>query len=31
VLREQRGTIDINRQPLPEMPDDLKTLFEEGK
>jgi succinate dehydrogenase / fumarate reductase flavoprotein subunit len=31
VVRENRGSIDINRQPLPQMPDDLKTLFEEGK
>jgi succinate dehydrogenase / fumarate reductase flavoprotein subunit len=31
VLRETRGAIDINRQPLPQMPDELKQLFEEGK
>jgi len=31
VLRERRGSIDINRQPLPQMPDELKALFEEGK
>jgi succinate dehydrogenase / fumarate reductase flavoprotein subunit len=31
VLRENRGVIDINRQPLPEMPAELKSLFEEGK
>jgi succinate dehydrogenase / fumarate reductase flavoprotein subunit len=31
VVRDNRGSIDINRQPLPQMPDELKTLFEEGK
>ncbi|HEX5594408.1 MAG TPA: fumarate reductase/succinate dehydrogenase flavoprotein subunit, partial [Micromonosporaceae bacterium] len=30
VLREKRGSITIDRQPLPQMPDDLKTLFEES-
>jgi succinate dehydrogenase / fumarate reductase flavoprotein subunit len=30
VLRERRGVVDIARQPLPVMPDDLKTLFEES-
>jgi succinate dehydrogenase / fumarate reductase, flavoprotein subunit len=30
VLREKRGSISIDRQPLPQMPDDLKTLFEES-
>jgi succinate dehydrogenase / fumarate reductase, flavoprotein subunit len=29
VLREKRGSISIDKQPLPQMPDDLKTLFEE--
>ncbi|MBV9293818.1 MAG: fumarate reductase/succinate dehydrogenase flavoprotein subunit [Frankiales bacterium] len=29
VLRERRGVIEIAKQPLPVMPDDLKTLFEE--
>jgi succinate dehydrogenase / fumarate reductase, flavoprotein subunit len=31
VLRENRGAIEINNQPLPVMPDELKSLFEEGK
>jgi succinate dehydrogenase / fumarate reductase flavoprotein subunit len=31
VVREHRGAIDITRQPLPQMPDELTTLFEEGK
>jgi succinate dehydrogenase / fumarate reductase flavoprotein subunit len=31
VLRDNRGTLDINRQPLPQMPDELMALFEEGK
>ena len=31
VLRESRGAIEINSQPLPQMPDELKQLFEEGK
>jgi succinate dehydrogenase / fumarate reductase, flavoprotein subunit len=30
VLHEKRGAIDINSKPLPQMPDDLKTLFEES-
>ncbi|HET7310951.1 MAG TPA: fumarate reductase/succinate dehydrogenase flavoprotein subunit [Mycobacteriales bacterium] len=29
VVREKRGSISIDKQPLPQMPDDLKTLFEE--
>jgi len=29
VLREQNGKIVVTRQPLPEMPDELKELFEE--
>jgi len=31
VLRDNRGSIEINSQPLPQMPDELKALFEEGK
>jgi succinate dehydrogenase / fumarate reductase, flavoprotein subunit len=31
VLRERRGVIEIDKQPLPVMPDELKALFEEGK
>jgi succinate dehydrogenase / fumarate reductase, flavoprotein subunit len=31
VLRDRRGSVDIDRKPLPVMPDELKTLFEEGK
>jgi succinate dehydrogenase flavoprotein subunit len=30
VLRERRGAITIDKQPLPQMPDELKTLFEES-
>jgi succinate dehydrogenase / fumarate reductase flavoprotein subunit len=29
VLREEAGKIVVTRQPLPEMPDELKELFEE--
>jgi len=29
VLTERRGAIDVSRKPLPQMPDELKTLFEE--
>ena len=31
VLTEQRGAVRLDRKPLPQMPDDLKTLFEETK
>jgi succinate dehydrogenase / fumarate reductase flavoprotein subunit len=31
VLTERGGTVRLDRKPLPQMPDDLKTLFEEGK
>jgi succinate dehydrogenase / fumarate reductase, flavoprotein subunit len=30
VLSEKRGAISLDRKPLPQMPDDLKTLFEES-
>jgi succinate dehydrogenase / fumarate reductase flavoprotein subunit len=29
VLTEKRGTVQLDRKPLPQMPDELKTLFEE--
>jgi succinate dehydrogenase / fumarate reductase flavoprotein subunit len=29
VLRLQNGEVDLSTQPLPEMPDELKVLFEE--
>ncbi|HMC72264.1 MAG TPA: fumarate reductase/succinate dehydrogenase flavoprotein subunit, partial [Mycobacteriales bacterium] len=29
VLTERRGSLVLDRKPLPQMPDDLKTLFEE--
>jgi succinate dehydrogenase / fumarate reductase flavoprotein subunit len=29
VLTERRGQVHLDQQPLPQMPDDLKTLFEE--
>jgi succinate dehydrogenase / fumarate reductase, flavoprotein subunit len=29
VVRLKNGTIQVSREPLPEMPDDLKTLLEE--
>ena len=29
VLTERRGSIQIASKPLPQMPDELKTLFEE--
>ena len=31
VVRDRRGGVDIDRKPLPVMPDELKALFEEGK
>jgi succinate dehydrogenase / fumarate reductase flavoprotein subunit len=31
VVTERRGSLEINSKPLPQMPDDLKTLFEESK
>jgi succinate dehydrogenase / fumarate reductase flavoprotein subunit len=31
VLRDRRGSVEIDRKPLPVMPDELKALFEEGK
>jgi len=30
VLTEKRGNVQLDRKPLPVMPDDLKTLFEES-
>jgi succinate dehydrogenase / fumarate reductase flavoprotein subunit len=30
VLTEKRGSISLDRKSLPQMPDDLKTLFEES-
>jgi succinate dehydrogenase / fumarate reductase flavoprotein subunit len=30
VLTEQRGTLRLDRKPLPQMPDDLTALFEES-
>jgi succinate dehydrogenase / fumarate reductase flavoprotein subunit len=30
VIHERRGAIDITSKPLPQMPDDLKALFEES-
>jgi succinate dehydrogenase / fumarate reductase flavoprotein subunit len=30
VLTERGGKIELDRKPLPQMPDDLKTLFEES-
>jgi succinate dehydrogenase / fumarate reductase flavoprotein subunit len=30
VLTERRGVIQLNSKPLPQMPDELKTLFEES-
>jgi succinate dehydrogenase / fumarate reductase, flavoprotein subunit len=31
VVTERRGSISLDRKALPQMPDDLKTLFEESK
>jgi succinate dehydrogenase / fumarate reductase, flavoprotein subunit len=31
VVTEKRGSISLDRKALPQMPDDLKTLFEESK
>jgi succinate dehydrogenase / fumarate reductase flavoprotein subunit len=31
VLRMNRGAVEMDKQPLPQMPDELKQLFEEGK
>ena len=31
VLRRQDGAFSLSEEPLPEMPDDLKELFEESK
>jgi succinate dehydrogenase / fumarate reductase, flavoprotein subunit len=31
VLRQKNGTVQVSREPLPEMPADLKKLFEEKK
>jgi succinate dehydrogenase / fumarate reductase flavoprotein subunit len=30
VLTEKRGSVQLDRKPLPTMPSELKTLFEEG-
>jgi succinate dehydrogenase / fumarate reductase, flavoprotein subunit len=30
VLTDRRGTVSLDRKPLPTMPDDLKALFEES-
>ncbi|HEU5034130.1 MAG TPA: fumarate reductase/succinate dehydrogenase flavoprotein subunit [Mycobacteriales bacterium] len=30
VLTERRGALKLERKPLPQMPDELKELFEEG-
>jgi succinate dehydrogenase / fumarate reductase flavoprotein subunit len=30
VLTERRGSVQISSKPLPQMPDELKTLFEES-
>jgi succinate dehydrogenase / fumarate reductase flavoprotein subunit len=29
IVSERGGTVTLDRKPLPEMPDDLKELFEE--
>jgi succinate dehydrogenase / fumarate reductase, flavoprotein subunit len=29
VLTEKRGSVQVDRKPLPTMPDELKALFEE--
>jgi len=31
VLRERNGALSVTQEPLPEMPDELKSLFEEKK
>jgi succinate dehydrogenase / fumarate reductase flavoprotein subunit len=31
VLRQRDGQLELRREPLPEMPDDLRQLFEETK
>jgi hypothetical protein len=31
IVTETNGAIRIDRKPLPQMPDDLATLFEETK
>jgi succinate dehydrogenase / fumarate reductase flavoprotein subunit len=31
VVTEKRGNVQLDRKPLPVMPDDLKTLFEESR
>jgi succinate dehydrogenase / fumarate reductase flavoprotein subunit len=31
VVRRRDGAIVITQEPLPQMPDKLKSLFEEGK
>jgi len=31
VARRRNGKISIAQEPLPQMPDDLKQLFEEKK
>ena len=31
VVRKRDGEISLNQEPLPQMPDDLRELFEEGK
>jgi succinate dehydrogenase / fumarate reductase flavoprotein subunit len=31
VLRQKSGALQVSREPLPEMPDDLKALFKEKK
>jgi succinate dehydrogenase / fumarate reductase, flavoprotein subunit len=31
VLRQDNGKLGLRREPLPEMPDDLRELFEETK
>ncbi|HZD73695.1 MAG TPA: fumarate reductase/succinate dehydrogenase flavoprotein subunit [Actinomycetota bacterium] len=31
VLRQRDGELELRREPLPEMPDDLRQLFEETK
>jgi succinate dehydrogenase / fumarate reductase flavoprotein subunit len=30
ILTERRGVVQLERKPLPQMPDDLKVLFEEN-
>ena len=30
ILTERRGAVQLDRKPLPQMPDDLKQLFEES-